>query len=176
MKPIIYKDHPEFRPNLTPRQIFKSGSFGGTYWRPIHSGLTGKNYKNKHRKYPKSWWKGIPETHLTSTGCDKSINKYKVKSGTSLISWETKGWINKRDPYGWVQWFCEFHNGRRSGDDERQIQRWLNFAGPKGRFRRRLINMCKKQGKKYNDFTVSPVIRQGLQHWGYRLNKIDFKE
>jgi hypothetical protein len=176
MKPIIYKDYPEFRPNLTPRQIFKSGSFGGTYWRPIESGVTHKKYRNKHKKYPKSWWKGIPDNYLTSSQCDKSINKYKVNSGTSLLFWESKGWMDKRDPYGWVQWFCEFHNGRRSEDDERQIQRWLNFAGPKGRFRRRLINMCKKQGKKYNDYSVSPVIRQGLQHWGYRLNSKDSKE
>ena len=24
---IIFKDYPEFRPNLTPREIFKAGSF-----------------------------------------------------------------------------------------------------------------------------------------------------
>ena len=34
---IFFSDHPEFRPNLSPRQIFKLGSFGGTYWRPIKS-------------------------------------------------------------------------------------------------------------------------------------------
>ena len=34
---IFFEDHPEFRPNLSPRQIFKLGSFGGTYWRPIKS-------------------------------------------------------------------------------------------------------------------------------------------
>ena len=25
---IFFKDHPEFRPNLSPKQIFKLGSFG----------------------------------------------------------------------------------------------------------------------------------------------------
>ena len=176
MKDIIYKDHPEFRPNLTPRQMFQLGSFGGTYWRPIHSGVTNKDYKNKHKKYPESWWVDIPENYLTSPICDKSINKYKVKSGTSLLFWECKGWMHKRDPYGWVMWYCEFHNGRRSDDDERQIKRWLNFAGPKGRFRRRLINMCKEKNKKYDDYSVSPVIRQGLQHWAYQLTNKDFKD
>ena len=170
----IYKDHPEFRPNLTPRQMFQKGSFGGSYWRPIHSAITNKDYKNKHKKYPKSWWKDIPDNYLTSAKCNISINKYKVKSGTSLLFWESKGWMNAKDPYGWVQWYCEFHNGRRSKDDERQIKRWENFAGPKGRFRRRLINMCKKQNKQYNDYSVSPIIRQGLQHWGYQLTKKDF--
>ena len=29
---IKFKDYPEFQPNLTPREIFKLGSFGGTYW------------------------------------------------------------------------------------------------------------------------------------------------
>ena len=43
-----FKDHPEFTPNLTPQQMFKKGSFGGTYWRPIKSSITGKKYKNKH--------------------------------------------------------------------------------------------------------------------------------
>jgi len=176
MKDIIYKDYPNFRPNLTPRQMFEMGSFGGTYWRPIYSSITKKNYKNKHKKYPKSWWKGIPENYLTSPECDKTINKYKVNSGTSLDYWESKGWMRAQDPYGWVQWFCEFHNGRRSKDDERQIKRWERFAGPNGRFRKRLINMCKKQNKKYNDYSVSPVIRQGLQHWAYQLTKKDFNK
>ena len=30
----------DFKPNLSPRQMFKLGSFGGTYWRPIYSNIT----------------------------------------------------------------------------------------------------------------------------------------
>ncbi len=33
---LVFKDYPEFKPNLTPKDIFKSGSFGGTYWRLYH--------------------------------------------------------------------------------------------------------------------------------------------
>ena len=33
---------------------------------------------------------------------DVNVNKYGVKFGTSLRSWENKGWINKIDPYGWI--------------------------------------------------------------------------
>ena len=47
----------------------------------------------------------------------------------------------------------------------------MNTAGPKSRFRRRLINMIKNKKSKYNDFTISPKIRQTLQHWGYKLTK-----
>ena len=168
-KTIRFKDYPEFRPNLTPRKIFLLGSFGGTYWRPITSKVTNKSYKNQHKEFPKSWWKGIPNKWLTSPVCNVSINNYGVKSGTSLRFWEKKGWMNKQDPYGWVQWYCRFYKGRRTPDDKRQIKRWLAFAGPKGRFKRRLVNMIKNKKTKYNDYTVSPVIRQGLQHWAYRL-------
>ena len=98
---IIFKDYPEFTPNLTPREMFKLGSFGGTYWRPIYSDITKKNYKNIHKKYPNSWWKSIPESHLTKPWdeYDKNINKYKVKVGTTLEFWEDKGWITKYHPY-----------------------------------------------------------------------------
>ena len=172
---IRFKDYPEFRPNLTPRQMFLLGSFGGTYWRPITSKITGKSYRNKHKEFPKSWWKGIPNDWLTSPDCDLSINNYGVKSGTSLRFWEQKGWMRQQDPYGWVQWYCRFYKGRRTPDDERQIKRWLAFAGPKGRFKKRLVNMIKKKKTKYNDYKVSPVIRQGLQHWAYRLTPSDVK-
>ena len=90
---IVFKDYPEFRPNLTPREIFKAGSFGGTYWRPIYSSVTNKKYKNIHKKYPQSWWKGIPEDHLTRSfdNYDKSINTYGVMVGTTL---EYSGGLN----------------------------------------------------------------------------------
>ena len=170
---LYFTDHPEFTPNLTPKQIFQMGSFGGTYWRPIHSGVTKKNYRNAHEEFSK-WWKGIPENKLSSAKCDLTINTYKVHSGTSLKYWESKKWIKAQDPYGWVQWYCRFYAGRRSEDDKRQIARWQAFAGPNGRFRLRLINLIRKQRKRYNDPTVSPVIRQGLQHWAYKLTIGDY--
>lgn len=174
-KQIKFEDYPAFQPNLTPREIFKLGSFGGTYWRPIHSGITNKNYKNQHKKFPADWWSGISEQYMTQEKYDISINKYGVKVGQGLIEWEDSGWIVSQDPYGWIQWYCNFYNGRRSSDDERQIKRWKNIASAtSGRFRTRLINDIRKVDGKYNDKTISPVIRQILQHWGYQLTKKDF--
>ena len=171
LKTLSFKDYPDFRPNLTPRDIFEMGSFGGTYWRPIYSSITKKKYKNIHKKYPTSWWKGIPEESLSGTKCDITKNRYKVRVGTSLDLWEKKKWIHKDSPYGWVQWYCDFYNGKRGPDDRRQVDRWKRFAGPKGRFSTRLKNMVKTKKTSKNDYSVSPKIRQSLQHWAYRIDR-----
>lgn len=175
---IIFNDYPDFKPNLTPKEIFALGSFGGTYWRPIESDVTGKKYKNVHHKYPKTWWKNIPRNWLTTdwNNYDKSINKYGVKVGTTLEYWEEKDWISHHHPYGWVHWYCDFYKGKRSPDDDRQINRWIRTAGPKSRFRRALINLIHKKNTQYNDFNISPKRRQTLQHWAYKLTRRDCKK
>jgi hypothetical protein len=171
---LYFSDYPEFKPNLSPRDIFKLGSFGGTYWRPIKSKFYKTKLRNYHKKYPSSWWIGIPEKNLSSSEYDKSINKYNVKVGTTLEFWESKNWIIKTHPYGWVEWYCDFCLGKRGDDDKRQIQRWKNLAGCKGRFMRFLVTQILKKNGKYDDITISPKIRQVLQHWGYKLTKKDF--
>lgn len=170
-KGSMFTDHPEFTPNLTPKQIFKLGSFGGTYWRPIHSNVTKQNYVNQHVIYRFK----MDENLLSRPDYDVEVNKYKVKVGSSLEDWEKSGWITHYDPYGWVQWYTNFYYGRRCPDDERQIKRWMNIAGPRGRFRRQLINLinAKKNKTAINDFTISPKIRQTLQHWGYVVQPDD---
>jgi len=173
-KTIHFKDYPDFKPNLTPRQIFQKGSFGGTYWRPIYSSVVRKKLKNQHRKYSK-WWKGIPESYLTSSVCDKTMNKYKVTAGSSLEFWESKKWISELHPYGWVQWYCDFYSGKRSKEDERQIKRWKGIAGKNGRFRKRLVNMIRGGKSTANDYSISPNIRQTLLHWAYEITDRDTK-
>ncbi len=171
-----FKDYPEFRPNLSPREIFKLGSFGGTYWRPIYSTIKRKHIKNQHLKYPKSWWKGIPSNYLTNdwNNYNKSINKYNKKVGTTLEYWEKKKWITKYHPYGWIEWYCDFFQGKRCPDDKRQIARWNGIAGPNGRFRKWLVTLIIKNNSVYDNFTISPAIRQTLQHWAYKLTKSDY--
>ena len=173
-KVINFSDYPDFKPNLTPKEIFQLGSFGGTYWRPIYSSVTKQNYENLHLNYPISWWKGLTDKDLTSSKYDVNINKYKVKVGTSLKFWQDSNWITKYNPYGWMHWYCDFYRGKRSPDDKRQISRWKKLAGPNGRFFRFLVTLILKKDGKWDDFTISPKIRQTLQHWAYQLNKKDF--
>jgi hypothetical protein len=167
----------QFKPNKTPKQVFQMGAFGGTYFRPIYSSITNKKYTSEEAlsDLPKEWFQKLSlDTHVISPKYDKKINKYKVKCGSSLEAWESSGWIDKQDPYGWFQWYCRYSLGRRTPDDARQINRWLKLAGPTGRFRRTLMNKIIKKNTTYDDFTVSPVIRQVLLHWGYQLTKKDF--
>ena len=169
---LIFADFDEFRPRLLPRQIFEKGGFGGGYFRKIQSGVTGKSYTDAADEFDDQLH-GIPKKLLSSSVYDKSVNRFGVKAGSDLEAWESKAWIKAQDPYGWVQWYCRFVAGRRSDDDARQVQRWLNFTGPKGRFRNNLINQVNKAGAKFDDPTISPVIRQGLHHWGYELRAED---
>ena len=54
------------------------GSFGGTYFRPIYSSITKKNYKDVYKKY--AWSKNILLNKLASETYDTDINFYKAKS------------------------------------------------------------------------------------------------
>ena len=146
----------DFKPNISPVEIIKKGAFGGTYFRDIYSGVTGKFFKNSWKEFKDL--EGI-DKYYSSDFYDASLNKHKIKCGTSLRFWESKGWINKQDPYGWFQWYFRYWLGRRSEDDERQINRWKRIVI---RFKVILIIMIK-------DGRDSPKIRQFLLHWGYEL-------
>lgn len=174
---LVFSDWTTFRPNMTPQQVMQSGSFGGTYFRPIFSSVTNHKYTNAAAEFPGTWWKGLtPSKHLSSATYDKTVNRYRVACGGSLDMWESSGWIHAIDPYGWFQWYCRFYRGRRCEDDARQIRRWCQCAGVSGRFRNQLIAKCYREGKPFDDESVSPVIRQTLQHWAYVLTDADAKQ
>jgi hypothetical protein len=176
---LHFPDHPNFRPNLTPQQVLDLGSFGGTYFRPIDSSVTGKRHDNEWKDLPEDWFKALPAKKFRSARYDNSVNTYGVSCGGDLNMWESSGWIRDIDPYGWFQWYCRFYLGRRSSDDDRQIARGLGVFGPTGRWKRNLVNQCLSRVKDQKDsdqlsrvlqdHTISPKIRQLLQHWGYRL-------
>ena len=65
---------------------------------------------------------------------------------------------------------------RRSTDDDRQIGRWRNCTGPKGRWKNNLIGKIARAGATYDNPAISPVVRQTLQHWAYTLTEKDYKE
>ena len=92
---------------------------------------------------------------------DVSVNKYVVKCGTSLRFWENKGWINKIDPYGWFKQYFRYCLSRRLEDDDRKINRWKTVVS---RFRGKLVIMIKDADSKFDDYSVSPKIRQILSH------------
>jgi hypothetical protein len=170
---LTFPDYPTFRPNLTPRQMFEAGIFGGSYFRPIRSAVTGLDHANEHVNCTSL--KGLPARLLCNPKAIPKENKYKVLAGSSLEEWEVAGWIVEQDPYGWVQWYVRFYEGRRSPGDARQIDRWNKFAGPKsGRFRTQLINKIKAAGGDINNVSISPVVRQGLLQWGYELTQADY--
>lgn len=168
---IFFDDHPEFTPNVTPQEMFELGVFGGTYYRPIYSSVLQTHLKDQHQEFRElGWWDRISEDMISSSTCNNKINRYGVKAGSSLHDWESKGWIMEQDPYGWVQWYCRFYAGRRSPDDDRQIDRWNKYTGPvSGRWKKNLVNKLKKAGTVYDDESISPVIRQGLLQWAYVL-------
>ncbi len=170
-KELNFPDYPEFRPNLTPAQMLRKGIFGGVYFDPEFPGA-------HPEELPSDWTRSLPDNMWKSPSPEYSrdINFYRVSCGCSQAYWEDRGWIHPQDPRGWFQWYCRFFLGRRTEDDPRQITRWLRLAGPKGRFRRQLIQLCIRKRKAFNDFTISPVIRQTLLHWAYELTRTDFEK
>ena len=91
------------------------------------------------------------------------IDVYDVKCGASLRFWENKGWINPIDPYGWFQWYFRYWLCRRSVEDKRQIARWKRIVT---RFKSKSVKMIKDANSRFDDYSISPKIRQILLHWG----------
>jgi hypothetical protein len=182
---LIFADAPSFRPNLTPAEVLALGSFGGTYFRDIRSAVTGQQHRETWKELPAEWLHGLDiKSQVASSKYNVRVNRYKVDCGAKLdkkddpcglLYWEKAGWIDAQDPYGHFQWYCRFFQGRRSQDDARQISRWAKCAGVTGRWRRNLITKVLHSDKAFDDESISPVVRQTLQHWAYRLSEADYK-
>ena len=175
---LVFSDYPDFRPNLTPKEVMQMGSFGGTYFRVITSGVTGETYRDAWKEFPPDWFTGLNiSRQVTRQDYDTAVNLYKTQCGGDLHMWESSGWITAADPFGWFQWYCRFYLGRRCSDDQRQISRAQGVMGPKGRWRNNLVNKCiakmsttssgtskdKCMEMVLADKNVSPKVRQLLQ-------------
>ena len=146
------------------------GSFGGTYFHP-----TERNIAIDVNEFPSDWFEGLPTEFYYSKKYNRKVNYFKTKCGQSQEEWEKNGWINPIDPRGWFQWYCRYYIGRRCEDDERQIRRWLNFAGEKGRWRNYIYTQIHKNGGDISDESYSLGARQSLLHWGYKVNEKDYE-
>jgi hypothetical protein len=138
---------PEFKPQLTPREMLQLGVFGGAYFEGVP------------QEFPRAWFAHAPQnTHM-----DASRNFFKVSASQSREGWQRKGWIHPDDPRGWFQWYCRYYLGRRHPDDERQIKRWQNMV----RHARWLNGACAPR-----DLLCRPRQRQALLHWAYDSRRI----
>jgi hypothetical protein len=139
---------PDFKPELTPKQMLALGIFGGKYMTDCR------------REFPKDWF---TRAKLSPEGRDPELNYYGVDASTPLSYWRAKGWIHKDDPRGWFQWYCRYYMGRRMDDDARQIRRWRQIV--------RHIAQIKKACEP-GDLHCRPRQRQAVLHWAYDSRKI----
>ena len=145
----------DFGANKTPVEVTKESAFGGTFFRDIYSGVNEKWYRKSWKELVQL--EDIDQKYYCLSYYDVSVNKYGVKSETSLRFWENNGWINPIDPYGWFQWYFRYWLDRRSSDDERQINRWKRIVS---KFKGKLVQIIKEVNGKFDDYSVSPKIRQ----------------
>ncbi|MEO0085143.1 MAG: hypothetical protein ABIK37_00780 [candidate division WOR-3 bacterium] len=140
--------HPDFRPELTPKQMLELGVFGGCYMTDCTA------------EFPKSWF---ARARLSPGWHDPKMNCFGVNASQPLSIWRQKGWIHPDDPRGWFQWYCRYYSGRRGPDDERQIRRWLAM--------RRHVAQLSKHCRK-GDLNCRRRQRQALLNWAYDSRRV----
>jgi len=140
-KPIGKYFDPEFKPELTPKQMLELGIFGGKYMTDCQ------------KEFPKDWFK---KAKLCSEKHDPKLNYFGINASQALSVWQKKGWIFPEDPRGWFQWYCRYYLGRRLPyEDKRQIRRWKAF--------RRHFSQVKLNCRT-GDFSCRRKQRQALLH------------
>jgi hypothetical protein len=140
--------HPQFQPELTPKEMLALGVFGGKYMTDCVA------------EFPPDWFE---HARLCHERHDPKLNFFGVNASQPLSNWRAKGWIDSDDPRGWFQWYCRYYMGRRGHDDERQINRWRAMA--------RHIAQVKRNCDPEN-WKCRPKQRQALLHWAYDSRKL----
>ena len=147
-EPIGEQSDPEFRPELTPKEMLALGVFGGKYMTDCRD------------EFPEVWY---ADSKLSSGRRDPSLNFFGVDASKSLAYWREKGWIHPDDPRGWFQWYCRYYLGRRMEDDARQIKRWKAMTRHIAQIRKNCMP---------GDLSCRPRQRQALLHWAYDSRKL----
>jgi hypothetical protein len=141
--------HPDFKPQLTPREMLSLGVFGGKY-------LT-----DCREEFPSDWF---DHAKLSPAKKNIELNYFQVDASLPLSTWQANGWIHPADPRGWFQWYCRYYLGRRMDqEDLRQIKRWRAI--------RRHIGAIKKNCEPLN-LNCRKKQRQALLHWAYDSRKL----
>ena len=150
--PIGKKFDPEFKPDLTPKEMLALGVFGGIYMRDCSKEFS-ESWFAKAKFAPKGTWKHLQE-----------LNCFGQNASQPLSVWKKNGWIYKDDPRGWFQWYCRYYMGRRiPAEDARQIKRWKAIS--------RHIAQLRKHCRK-GDVFCRPRQRQAILHWAYDSRKM----
>ena len=139
--------HPDFKPELTPKEMLALGVFGGKYMTDCRG------------EFPAAWFTNAK----LSEERDAKLNCFGVNASQPLSEWRRKGWIHEEDPRGWFQWYCRYYMGRRCPDDVRQVKRWLAVK----RHLAQLRKNCRR-----GDLLCRPRQRQALLHWAYDTRKL----
>ena len=140
--------HPDFLPELTPKEMLEMGVFGGRYMTDCTN------------EFPADWFtnaKLCPARH------DPDLNFFGVNASQPLAEWRRKEWLYHEDPRGWFQWYCRYYLGRRCQDDDRQIKRWRAMRRHIGQIKHNCLN---------GDLNCRRKQRQALLHWAYDSRKI----
>jgi hypothetical protein len=147
--PMGKKFHPDFKPDLTPKQMLELGVFGGKYMTDCR------------KEFPDDWF---THAQLATKDRDNALNFFRINASRPLAEWRRKGWICQDDPRGWFQWYCRYYMGRRMpAEDERQIKRWKAIRRHAAQIR---------QNCEPGDLWCRKRQRQALLHWAYDSRKI----
>ncbi len=149
VEPVGKNFAPDFKPDLTPKQMLALGVFGGVYMRDCT------------KEFPKDWF---TRAKFAKASRDPKINLFKINASQPLSVWRKNGWISKDDPRGWFQWYCRYYMGRRlPKEDTRQIRRFHAIRRHMGQ----IAANCSS-----GDLFCRPRQRQALLHWAYDSRKI----
>ena len=164
-----------FQPNLTPKEMIQAGTFGGCYFNPRggKKGFLKRPILVASKEFPEEWFENMSKGLYENRVYKSYRNLYQVKAGQDQHYWEEHGWINEQDPRGWFQWYCRFYLGRRTADDARQISRWTGVGGEKGRWKNNLLNKIVSSNRRFDDASISPVVRQTMLHWAIEVTEKD---
>jgi hypothetical protein len=80
--PMGKRFSPEFKPDLTPKQMLRLGVFGGKYMNDCK------------KEFPKDWFAAAK----LSTAKNAALNFFKVNASQPLSAWIKNGWIHPQDP------------------------------------------------------------------------------